>query len=70
MEKHPKTAHVTVENLTNSLAQIEIWVKAVRAALSSLDPKLEIRLSSPELRVWTEDEMSPIRTGRECPPPE
>lgn len=61
---------VTVENLTNSLAQIEIWVKAVRTALASLDPKLEIDLKSADLMGWTETRYSPIKTSRECPPPD
>ena len=38
---------LTVEHLINSLGQIEIWTKAVRRALSSLDPKMELRLSDP-----------------------
>jgi hypothetical protein len=61
---------VTVENLTNSLAQIEIWIKAVRAALSTMNPKQEINLRNKELQAWTEGKFSPIKTGRECAPPE
>jgi hypothetical protein len=61
---------VTVENLTNSLAQIEQWVKAVRAALETMNPRTEIQLSDKLIRDWTETPMSPIKTARECPPPE
>ena len=61
---------ITVENLTNSLGQIEIWVKAVRKALSTLEPKQEIRLSETQLRLWTDTASSPLRTTRECPPPD
>jgi hypothetical protein len=58
---------VTVEHLTNSLAQIELWITAVRQALSALDPKLEIALREGE---YWEGEHAPIRTTRNCPPPE
>jgi hypothetical protein len=60
---------LTVEHLINSLGQIEIWTKAVRRALSSLDPKTELRLSDPVAKLWRGDE-SPLRTRRECPPPD
>ena len=60
---------LTVENLTNSLAQIELWVKAIRVALSSLDPSQTISLSKKEATLW-EGPHAPLRTTRECPPPE
>lgn len=60
---------VTVEHLTNSLGQIEVWVKAVRKALSSLDPKTEITLESgKEAEKWARE--SAILTGKSCPPPD
>lgn len=60
---------VTVEHLTNSLGQIEVWVKAVRKALSSLDPKTEITLESDkEAKKWAGE--SPLLTGKSCPPPD
>ena len=61
---------VTVENLTNSLAQIEIWVRAVRKALAGMDPKQQVSLSAKDIKEWTETPSSPIRTSRECPPPD
>jgi len=60
---------LTVAHLINSLGQIEIWTKAVRRALSSLDPKTELRLSDPVAELWRGAE-SPLRTRRECPPPD
>jgi hypothetical protein len=60
---------LTVEHLINSLGQIEIWTKAVRRALSSLDPKTELRLSGSVAELWRGAE-SPLRTRRECPPPD
>lgn len=60
---------VTVEHLTNSLGQIEVWVKAVRKVLSNLDPKTEITLESgKEAEKWERE--SPILTGKSCPPPD
>lgn len=61
---------ITVANLTNSLGQIEIWVKAVRKALSTLPPTQEIRMEEPQLKLWTDTASSPLRTTRECPPPD
>ena len=60
---------VTVEHLTNSLAQIELWVHACRLALAKLDKSMEIRLSPKELEVW-KGPNSPLKTTRECPPPD
>ena len=60
---------LTVANLINSLGQIEIWTRAVRKALSSLDPKMELRLSDNAAELWRGAE-SPLRTRRECPPPD
>ncbi len=60
---------LTVAHLINSLGQIEIWTKAVRRALSSLDPKMELRLSDTVAELWRGAE-SPLRTRRECPPPD
>ena len=65
-----ESTKLTVEHLTNSLAQIELWVKAVRTALATIHPKTEISVSDKELRVWTETAYSPIKTSRECPPPD
>jgi hypothetical protein len=61
---------ITVANLTNSLGQIEIWVKAVRKALSTLPPTQEIRMEEAQLKLWTDTAASPLRTSRECPPPD
>ena len=59
---------VTIEHLTNSLYQIELWIKAVRQALSSLDPKMAVPVSGREAEQWKVE--SPILTGKSCPPPE
>jgi hypothetical protein len=59
---------VTVEHLTNSLGQIEYWIKAVRLALASLDPKMELALKDMEEAKWKAE--SPIFTGKNCPPPD
>ena len=60
---------LTVQHLINSLGQIEIWTKAVRRALSSLDPKTELRLSSQAAELWRGSE-APLRVRRDCPPPD
>jgi hypothetical protein len=59
---------VTIEHLTNSLAQIEYWIKAVRLALGRLDPKAEIVLAAPESEKWAGE--AAILTGKNCPPPD
>jgi hypothetical protein len=59
---------VTVEHLTNSLGQIEYWIKAVRTALASLDPNMELSLANKDAKQWVGE--SPILTGKHCPPPE
>ena len=59
---------VTVEHLTNSLAQIEYWIKAVRTALSKIDKNTEITLTSKDGEKWERE--SPILTGKSCPPPD
>jgi hypothetical protein len=66
----PKKEVITVENLLNSLGQIEIWIKAVRTALATLDKKQELRLPATMLAEWTKTAVSPLRTSRECPPPD
>jgi hypothetical protein len=64
-----KETVVTVEHLTNSLGQIEIWIKAVRRVLSKLDPKMQITVSGEkEADQWSRE--SPIFTGKSCPPPD
>jgi hypothetical protein len=60
---------LTVENLTNSLAQIELWIKAIRVALSKLPADTTLSLSTKEASIWKGD-YAPLRTTRECPPPE
>ena len=65
-----KAVVVTVENLTNSLGEIQIWVRAVRKALAGLDPKQQVQLAPKDLKEWTATPSSPLRTTRECPPPE
>jgi hypothetical protein len=69
-EQEHKPKALTVENLINSLAQIELWIKAVRAALHTLPPDTTLNLTSAQIKAWTSTPMSPLRTGRECPPPE
>jgi hypothetical protein len=64
-----RSPEVTVEHLTNSLAQIELWVNAVRMALSGLDPKTVLPLAGREGRRWA-GKISPIRIDKDCPPPE
>ena len=60
---------LTVRHLINSLGQIEIWTKAVRRALSSLDPNMELTLSSNAAELWRGSE-APLRVRRDCPPPD
>lgn len=64
-----KTTAVTVRHLVNSLAQIELWAKAVRKALASLDPNTVLHLTPDEEKQW-EGAYAPLKTTRECPPPE
>jgi hypothetical protein len=40
-----KTSTITLENIDNSLAQIEIWLHWVREALGGLDAKTKIKLA-------------------------
>jgi hypothetical protein len=58
-----------VEHLINSLGQIELWVRAVRSALSSLPKEMEVTLSTDAAKLWRGAE-APLRTRRECPPPD
>ena len=54
---------LTVEHVTNSLQQIELWVGAVRAALAGLEPGMPLPGSErPPLFV------SPNRVKKDCPP--
>ena len=54
MAAQDATAPLRVEHLVNSLGQIELWCRAVRQALSSLDPKLELDLSRNTAKLWGE----------------
>ena len=61
---------VTVENLTNSLAQIELWVNAVRLALSGLNPEMELPIRRDQAQRWAGTSVAPLRVGKDCPPPD
>jgi len=53
-----------VEHVTNSLAQIESWIGAVRAALNGLEPGMP--LPGSEMRPLF---AAPIFVRKDCPPP-
>jgi hypothetical protein len=53
-----------VEHVTNSLAQIEAWVGAVRAALNGLEPDMPLPGSG--MRPLF---VAPIFVKKDCPPP-
>ena len=69
-KKSPPPPVVTVENLTNSLAQIELWVNAVRLALSGLNPEMELPMRRDQAKRWFGTSVAPLRVGKDCPPPE
>ena len=64
-----RTPKITIRHLTNSLAQIELWVNAVRVALSGLNPNVVLPLGAREGSRWS-GRLSPIRIDKDCPPPE
>jgi hypothetical protein len=60
---------VRVKHVLNSLAQIEIWIKAIRSALSGLDEETVLPISEKAAEKW-EGAESPIFLSKSCPPPE
>jgi hypothetical protein len=59
-----RTQGVTVAHVTNSLAQIELWIGAVRAALTGLEPDMPLPGSGMQPLF-----ASPNRVKKDCPPP-
>lgn len=57
---------IRVEHVLNSLAQIELWIGAVRSALSGLPPDLQLRMTA-KTKQWVEN--GAIRVEECCPPP-
>lgn len=64
-----KDCRIKVKHLTNSLAQVEAWVNAVRIALNGLDPNMEIQLDPRDCVKW-QPVAGPIITHMSCPPPD
>ena len=60
----PAAGELTIEHVTNTLGQIETWLRAVRVALGGLAPGMSL----PPV-----DELllpaSALRVKKECPPP-
>jgi hypothetical protein len=61
---------VTVEHITNSLAQIENWIKAIRGALAGMEPETKLEMPKKTRRSWAKGSGGPILIAKNCPPPD
>lgn len=67
--KEQETRALTVRHLTNSLSQICLWIDGIVVALKTLPPETELHLPAKAVKLWTGNQ-TPLRTTKECPPPE
>jgi hypothetical protein len=68
-ETRPEMGGVRVEHLINSVAQIQVWLSAVQAALEALGPNRPIQLEGELARRWSLEFVG-IGEGKDCPPPD